>query len=91
MLLPLTLGDISEQEDIRSEIAVHLAKTSIKAENLIMDDIANFLTSHVIADQGFEYREGVGFVTHRNHSERNHMHSEEDLRIINDIIGLAVK
>ncbi|WP_232279589.1 Imm19 family immunity protein [Sphingobacterium spiritivorum] len=91
MLLPLTLGDISEQEDIRYEIALHLTKTSIKAEDLIMDDIANFLTSHVVAYQGFEYREGVGFVTQRNHSERNHMHSEEDLRTINDIIGLAVK
>ncbi len=91
MLLPLTLGDISEREAIRSEISVHLSKTSIVAEDVIMNDIINFLTNHVVADEGFDYREGIGFITHRNHSERNHMLSEEHLRNINEIIGLAIQ
>lgn len=91
MLLPLTIGNDSEKEEIKHEIDKHLKQTVLNPEHFAT--ITNFLVNHLIFDEQeknvFEYKKGIGLVNTRNHSERNKNNDVEDLIGINEIIELA--
>lgn len=93
LLLPLTIGNELEKEEIKIEINKHLRQTSLNPENLPV--ISNFLIRHLIFDDHernvFEFKKGIGIVNNRNHSERNKSSEAADLIAINEIIKLATE
>jgi hypothetical protein len=93
LLLPLTIGNESEKEEIEQEITKHLKQTVLNPAHF--PTITNFLVKHLIFDDHemnvFEHKKGIGLVNKRNHSERNRNNDEADLIAINEIIELATK
>jgi hypothetical protein len=93
LLLPLTIGNEQEKEEIELEINKHLKQTVLNPEHF--PTITNFLVKHLIfADNEmnvFEHKKGIGLVNNRNHSERNKNNDVVDLIAINEIIELATK
>lgn len=95
LLLPLTIGNESERQEIEASISKHLAQTSLNLEKDRSEEITRFLSRHVIfsddSQNTFEYKEKVGLTTNRNHSERNKKYSDENLVKINEVIKLALQ
>lgn len=94
LILPLTIGNKSEQPEIEATIAGYLKSTALELNADQMASITRFLSSHLIFDEEeqnvFEHIDNVGLVVNRNHSERNRRNSEDDLIRINTLINSAI-
>lgn len=94
LMLPLTIGNKSEQPEIEATIARYLKKTVLDLNAAQIASITSFLSSHLIFDEEeqntFEHINNIGLVVNRNHSERNRKHSEEDLTRINTVINSII-
>ncbi|NML39542.1 immunity protein 19 [Chitinophaga sp. G-6-1-13] len=95
MLLPLAAGNESEQPGIEAAIARHLKMMELDLQADQLSIITKFLTSHLVFSEEerntFEYKTGVGLVTHRNHSERNCNNDAETLIKVNEVIYSAIR
>ena len=95
LLLPLTIGKESEKKDIADTIAEELQQTALQLTKEQLEEVTKFIGRHLVfKDQGehvLTYKEHIGLVTSRNHSERNHQHKTEELVSINEIIKLATR
>ncbi len=93
LLLPLTIGREAERPSIEAEISRHLAHTALNLTEEQVAMLVSFLSRHLIfpdpASNFFQEKEHIGFVTQRNHSERNQHRSDEHLSEINQVIRMA--
>lgn len=93
LLLPLVIGNESEKPEIESKILEALQQTALHMNEVHLEQITKFLTSHLIFGESeknrFTPKEHIGLTTTRNHSERNEQHRDEELQQINEIISLA--
>ncbi len=94
LLLPLVIGNEAEQEEIGREVTVHLRQMVVHFEEEQLRMITAMLCRHLVFRDKvmnvLRYREHTGWVTSRNHSERNEFIADEDLRRINEVIKMAI-
>lgn len=93
MLLPLVAGNQSERTEIAATIAGHLKEMALDLPADQLATLTRFLSSHLIFEEEerniFEHLPDAGWVTDRNHSERNRRNRVEDLLSINQLIDSA--
>lgn len=93
LLLPLTIGRNRETSEIEHAILEELRNTSLAFTEEQLQEVVKFICRHVVFKEEekniLTHREAIGLVTNRNHSERNHQHTDEELVSINEIIRLA--
>lgn len=93
LLLPLTIGNESEREEIESRILDCLKQTALELNEDQLDQMTRLMSRHLIFQDREKniliHQEHLGLVTCRNHSERNLKQVDEDLIKINEIISLA--
>lgn len=93
LLLPLVIGNETEQEEIGAEIKKYLRQTALQPGEEQLQTLTHMLCRHLIfrdrVSNVLRYQEHTGWVTSRNHSERNESIADDDLRKINEVIKMA--
>jgi len=93
LLLPLTIGNEPEKEEIELETRKHLKQTVLNPEHFPV--ISKHLCRHLIFEDVemnvFEYKHGIGLVSKRNHSERLNTNEVATLLKVNEVISMATK